>query len=131
MAAAGNRIANLTSDSTGPITDSITAFSGGGQANATQLTTPCNRVTTVGAGADSVKLPPATLTPGLINSVGGQILVMNSGANSMQVYGTSPDKINDVATGTGVAVGAAKSAVFTLMGITAAGVGNWYMTLGA
>lgn len=131
MPAAGNKIANLTADSVGQVTDSITAFSGGGQAGATQLTTPGNRITTVGAGADSVKLPPATLTPGLINSVGGQILVMNSGANAMQVFGVSPDKINDVATGTGVSVPAAKSAVFTLMSITAAGVGNWYMQLGA
>ena len=40
------------------ITDSITAFAGGGQGSAVVLTSAVNRVTTVATIADSVKLPP-------------------------------------------------------------------------
>jgi|GEM_PF-2333730 len=82
----------------------ITATAGGGQANAYQLTAGLSEVTTVATGADSVKLPPA--------KAGLDLSVRNSGANSMQVFGTSPDTINGVATGTGVAQAASLSASY-------------------
>lgn len=75
-------------------TNAITAFAGGGQASATALTSMINRVTTVATAGDSVKLPAAA--PGL------DVIVINSGANPMQVYGAGTDTINGVATATGV-----------------------------
>ena len=74
--------------------DNIVAKAGGGQANAFNLTAEMNRVTTVATAADSVKLPPAQ--PGL------GLLLVNHGANSMQVFGQAGDTINDVASATGV-----------------------------
>lgn len=79
--------------------DTITAHAGGGQANAFKLTAFINRVTTVGTAADSVALPPSQ--PGMT------ITVINDAAvNSLQVFGTSPDTIDAVATGTGIALAA-------------------------
>ncbi|WP_024873150.1 hypothetical protein [Tolumonas lignilytica] len=75
-------------------TNGITARAGGGQSSAIQLTTNINRVTTVATAGDSVKLPASA--PGL------QIIVVNSGANSMQVFGAGTDTINGVATATGI-----------------------------
>lgn len=85
--------------------DSITAHAGGGQSSATLLRGNYNHVTIVATAADSVKLPPSA--PGM------QVQVTNGSANSMQVFGTSPDTINGAATGTGVAVAAGKTALFT------------------
>lgn len=96
----------------------ITARAGGGQVNATQLSARINEVTTVATAADSVKLPPAT--PGLM------ITVINTTAAAMQVFGTAPDTINGVATGTGVSVPAGKTADFAC-----ATAGAWRMQLGA
>ena len=76
-------------------TDGITAYAGGGQANATPITTELARITTVASPGDSIKLPPAT-------KGGLTICVTNHGANPMQVFGTGTDTINDVASGTGV-----------------------------
>lgn len=75
-------------------TNAVTAFAGGGQTSATALTTELNRVTTVASAGDSVKLPAAT--------AGLTIVVVNSGANSMQVFGAGTDTINGVPTATGV-----------------------------
>lgn len=74
--------------------DSITAFAGGGQTNATLLSNELNRVGTVATTGDSIKLPPSA--PGLT------IIVANHGANPMQVYGSGTDTIDDVVTATGV-----------------------------
>ncbi len=82
----------------------IVAAAGGGQTNATLLSAANNKVTTVATTADSVKLPPA--------KAGLELQLRNSGANSMQVFGTSPDTINAVATGTGVAQAAGLSASY-------------------
>lgn len=99
--------------------DALTAHAGGGQASALQLTAAINRVTTVASAADSVKLPLAV--------AGISITVINAAAsNSMQVFGTSPDTINGVATGTGVALVAGKTATFFT---TIAGA--WHMQLSA
>jgi hypothetical protein len=74
--------------------DNITAFPGGGQTNATLLSNELNKVTTVATSGDSVKLPPSM--PGLT------LVVTNKGANSMQVYGSGADTIDDSAAATGV-----------------------------
>lgn len=74
--------------------DSITARAGGGQTNATQLVAQMNRVTTVATAADSVKLMAST--------PGREITIINKGANSLQVFGSGTDTIDDVATATGV-----------------------------
>lgn len=82
----------------------VVATAGGGQANAYLVTAAKTKVTTVATIADSIKLPPA--------KAGAEYMIRNSGANSMQVFGTSPDTINAAATGTGVAQAAATSAVY-------------------
>ncbi len=74
--------------------DALTAHAGGGQASALALTAEVNRFTTVATAGDSAKLPASS--PGL------SILIINSGANPMQVFGAGTDTINDVATATGV-----------------------------
>ena len=103
-------------------TDTITAHSGGGQASATLFTTLINRVTTVAVAADSVKLPAPT-------KVGQIVIAINSGANSMQVFGSGTDTINGVATATGVAQAAGKTAIYvaTTTGTAAA----WFQLTGA
>lgn len=92
-------LANVPAVATG-----ITAFAGGGKANATQLTADINKVTTVATAADSVLLPPAL--------AGATVFVKNGGANSAQVFGQGTDTINGVATGTGVALAAGKSGIY-------------------
>jgi hypothetical protein len=76
-------------------TDALVANAGGGQTNALPLATEVNNVATVASAGDSVKLPPAY--PGLT------MVVINTGANPMQVFGTGADTINGVAAATGVA----------------------------
>lgn len=100
----------------------ITAFAGGGQASATALTKIVNSVDTVATAADSVKLPVPT-------KVGQMILIENTTATSMQVFGAGTDTINAVATGTGVAQAAGKSALYfnTTIGTAA----KWFRILSA
>lgn len=74
--------------------DSITAFAGGGQTNATQITTQTNRITTVVTAGDSIKLPPSA--PGL------ELTIVNHGGNPVQIFGTGTDTVNDSPTATGV-----------------------------
>jgi hypothetical protein len=83
-------------------TDNITAFAGGGQANATALTSEVNRVNTVATSGDSIKLPPAVVNQGVTQQAGLSIMIINHGANPVQVFGSGTDTINDVASGTGV-----------------------------
>lgn len=72
----------------------ITAFAGGGQGSATQLTTQTSRITTVATAGDSIKLPVAA--PGL------ELMVINRGANSMQVFGAGTDTVDGQPFATGV-----------------------------
>lgn len=69
----------------------IIARAGGGNANATLLNGWLNTVTTVATANDSVMLPPGY--------AGMEIVVINNGANSLQVFGfmnTSPgDNVTD------------------------------------
>lgn len=104
------------------IEDGLTAAAGGTQAGALALsaTKLVHRVSTVGTAADSVKLPLAT-------GSGNIHFVMNSAAaNSMQVFGSGTDTINDVATATGVAQAAGKGAWYVDIA-----AGKWYRSLGA
>lgn len=96
--------------------DTITAqHTSPSQSTATKLTAMINRITTVTAAADAVALPPAV--------AGLEIQIINHGANPVQVYGdnTAADKINDVATATGVSQMQGSSCVYSC--VTA---GNWY-----
>lgn len=99
----------------------ITAKAGGGQATATLLTGTINSVDTVATAADSVKLqlcaggagPPKRTT------------VVNTSANSLQVFGSGTDTIDGVATGTGVALAAGVMVEYTCTAV-ASGVGKWF-----
>lgn len=98
--------------------DAITAFAGGGQTNATALPASFNRVATVATANDSVKLPASV--------AGRSVYVVNGSANSMQVFGAGTDTIDDVATATGVAQAAGKSATYFCPV-----AGKWYRVLSA
>ena len=125
-----NRYYGATNFETG-----LTAFAGGGQTSATALTAQLSKVATVASGADSVKLPKIGVqTMGEANpgSLGMMMVVRNDGANSMQVFGATPDTINGVATGTGVAVGSGKTAMFFVSDYTqSTNVGTWVRVLSA
>ena len=106
----------------GSVQNNIVAQADNTKVNATQLNGAKCRVTTVAGAADSVKLPPGY--PGL------EVTIMNSGANSMQVFGSGNDTINDVATAIGVAHGNGLSGVYTCYEVVA-GVGKWGRVLSA
>jgi hypothetical protein len=74
--------------------DNLTAHAGGTQAAALPLLNEINRITTVASPADSVVLPKSV--------AGMTVMVINHGANAMQVFGLGTDTIDDVATATGV-----------------------------
>lgn len=93
--------------------DNITAHAGGGQSAAFPITTQTARITTVATVGDSILLPPST--PGL------EMLIINHGANAMQVYGTGTDQIDDQAAATGVSQMANSLVIYTC-----ATAGNWY-----
>jgi hypothetical protein len=83
----------------------LTAFAGGGQSSAVQLTYHTSRVTTVGTAADSVKLPKAI--------AGRMVTVINAAAaNSMNVYPSSGEVINIAAADAALAVAAGKTVTF-------------------
>jgi len=99
--------------------DGLTATPSGTQSTSLLLTAQINRVSTVASAADGVKLPPSV--------AGAQITVINDAAtNAMQVFGTAPDTINDVATATGVSQAAQKSAIYSC-----SVAGKWYRNLSA
>jgi hypothetical protein len=86
-----------------PNDQSIIAHAGGGQANATQVKVGINIVTTVATTADSVRLP---------NDVLGQTsIVINLGANSVNIFPWPGDSIDNGATDAAYAL-AAGSRVF-------------------
>ena len=102
---------------------SVTAHAGGTKAAATPITAPFTEVSVVATGADSVILPKGY--------AGLEIILTNSGASSMQVFGAGTDTINAVATGTGVAQGNGVTALYKCVEVTAAGVGRWFRILSA
>ena len=92
----------------------ITAFAGGGQASATQLTTVVSWVSTVASTGDSVKLPAGTA---------GQIeIVADAGAACMAVFPTGTastgDQINNLGFGVSIKVCPGQSVVFANFGGT-------------
>lgn len=93
--------------------DNITAKAGGGQSGAFPLNTQTARVTTVASIGDSVMLPPSA--PGL------ELIVMNHGANAMQVFGNGADAVDDQAAAVGVSQMSNSMVIFTC--VTA---GLWY-----
>jgi hypothetical protein len=93
------------------VTNSITAYAGGAQTNATQLTTEYNVITTVGTAADSVKLPELNST-----LIGMRVVVINRGANSMNVF---PYLAQDASGGTNTAVAVAAAAGATFVAVSA------------
>ena len=100
-------------------TNGITAFSTGGQASAVLLTTVINRVTTVAAANDSVKLPAAVA--GLV------ITVTNAAAvNSMNLFPNTGDAINALAANAAFAIVAGKTAT-----LSCAVAGQWHAVLSA
>ena len=100
------------------VQDALTAFAGGGQASATQITAMNARVSTVATAADSVKLMSAA--PGLF------LTVINAGASSMNVFPATGDTINALSANTALAVAAGKACSFIC---TVAG--KWYSLLSA
>lgn len=105
----------------GGVTDGVTAFAGGGQTNATQLTGIASNVTTVATIADSVKLPLA--------QAGMVYMIHNNAANATQVFGAGTDTINGVATATGVSQAATTSALY--FATTSAPAAKWFRILSA
>ena len=93
--------------------DNLTASASATQSGATVITTQTSRFATVAATGHSVVLPASA--PGL------ELLVMNHGANPMQVFGNGTDTIDDVAYGTGVT-----QMQNSLVIYTCASAGKWY-----
>lgn len=114
------------------ITDTITAFAGGGQASAVVLTSAVNRVTTVASAADSVKLPLCQTGPASgigggqpVNTLGQMMYVINAAAaNSMNVYPATGGAINALSANAAYAVAANKTVGFVCIG------NIWYSLLG-
>lgn len=101
-----------------PQNDSLTAYAGGGQANATALGLGANVVTTVGTAGDSVKLPAGAV-------IGGAIIhVKNLGANSLNVFPSTGGAINALADNTAIAI-AAGSALFFVSRNNGSGGLDW------
>lgn len=107
--------------------DNITAHAGGGQASAYQLGYTQNRVSTVATSGDSVALPKAI--------AGSECVVINAGANPMQIFGKigAADTINGIAGNVGVSMPpgglgifvCVTAGVWTLDGPGAGAVGNF------
>lgn len=95
--------------------DNITATAGGGQAAAFQINSQTARVATVATAGDSVQLPPSA--PGL------ELLVINHGANSMQVFGNLA--AGDVIDDQGATVGVSQMSN-SLVIYSCATAGKWY-----
>ena len=93
--------------------DNLTAFAGGGQANALPLTAELNRITTVATNGDSVKLPPS--------QAGLTIYIVNHTLNTLQVFGNGVDLIDDVVTTTGVSQMPNSTVLYFC-----STAGNWY-----
>ncbi|QJW98683.1 hypothetical protein [Frigoriglobus tundricola] len=93
----------------------VAPYSGGGQANATQLASEINKVTaSVAASApyDSLKLPAS--------AAGLDIIVVNTSPNSIQVFGSGADTINAQTATVGVTQMAQSVALYTC-----AAAGTW------
>ena len=99
-------------------TTGLTAFAGGGQANATALTGNINRITTCATTNDSVKLP--------LGTVGRRQTLYNGGASTAAVFPQTGESINSGAVNASFSVAATKSAAFECVA-----TGLWNALLGA
>ncbi len=93
----------------------LTAYAGGGQANATALGPGLSTVTTVATTADSVKLPATQGFPGT------WCVVFNKGANAMNVYPASGHEIDALGANNPFSIAAGASKEFWAISATA-----WY-----
>ena len=93
--------------------DNITATPGGGQAGARLLTSQTSRITVVATAGDSIRLP--------ISAPGLELLVVNSGVNSVQVFGFGTDQVDALPTATGVSQMPSSMVIYSC---TTAG--SWY-----
>jgi hypothetical protein len=113
----------------------ITATASGNQTTAYALTAQLSNITTCATNADSVSLPKIgthAYSEYSGAAVGAVFVVANAGAATAQIFGTTPDTINSVATGTGVAIPAGKTASFYAITYSpTTNVGNWVMQLSA
>lgn len=95
-----------TGTNTASTTNAITAHSGGGQGSAVALTTTLNRITTVAASGDSVKLPAAI--------AGKVITVINAAAtNPSDCFPSTGDAINALSANTAFSIVANKTVSFS------------------
>jgi hypothetical protein len=77
------------------------------------LSAQTSRIITVATVNDGIKLPPSA--PGL------EIVIINHGANAMQVFGSGSDTVDDIAAATGVSQMAQSFVIYSC--VTA---GAWY-----
>jgi hypothetical protein len=96
----------------------VTATAGGGQASALLINSSITRVGTVATAGDSVILPAA--------QAGREHIVINSAANSMNVFPPVGGSINALAVNTAYAVAGGKTCTFFV-----ADNGVWYANLSA
>lgn len=89
-------VISYTGGTSTQLTDSITAFAGGGQVNAVELTTKYNRVTVCATAGDSVKLPTAVAEL--------ERTIINAGAEVLYVYPGVDDSIDGQAINTPIQV---------------------------
>lgn len=85
----------------------MTADAAGTQAGAianAQMKSMVNRFSTVAAQGNGGALPAAV--------AGLAVMVINRGANAMQVFGTGTDTVNGIATATGISQGASTTATY-------------------
>jgi len=75
-----------------PLGTTITAFAGGGQASATQLAKPVNRITVCATANDSVALPATDDVA--YGDYAKFVMVANSGAATLAVYYAAADRAN-------------------------------------
>lgn len=107
---------------TGPITynsqTGIVAKAGGGQSGATQIAADISVVGTVATAGDSVLLPSAL--------PGRDITIVNTSANSLNVFPATGNQINALGANAAFAMAAGKTATFV-----SALAGQWYALLSA
>lgn len=94
------------------ITTNVAAYAGGGQTNATLLTTGWNIVTTVTTNGDSIKLPAAT--------VGAQYWIWVTGGNTPTLYPASGEDIGGYGANVGCPI-----APYGITMVTCLSAGTW------
>jgi hypothetical protein len=87
-----------------PTDQALTAYAGGGQANATQLKLGGNVVTVVATNGDSVKLPDDVL--------GQTVIVRNEGAHTLNIFPFLGDQIENLGVNTATTLASNGNNVF-------------------